>query len=678
MKRFKKTAKKVLGATRSGILIIFCTSLPAHGGDILRTGFEAPAYVVGAFGNGNGLQTQTPDWSLFANGGGVNLPQLVRVQSGTVKSGSQALSVHASAANSIQSGFSTTKENSGKIITIEADIRLGSSTSQTLWQLLAGDGGSIVGGINIAPYDGRFELITAGFPIINTPLVRNTWYRLRFVFNINSQTYSVSLDNTMIATSLAFLNTVPKVRIFQFATWAGGNDIGYFDNFSFVRDSGVPDVDADLETIRGKWRMPGMSAIVVKSGRIMALGAAGIRRQGSVSRLLASDPVNIASCTKWMTATIAGRLVDRGVIGWSTRVRDLFSNYQTFDPSFHNATLDQFLAHRTGVQQSVTFENNHAAQLEAQSGSASQIRQWVSEIVMKDPPEVSPGTFLYANQGYAVAARMMEIASGKDWETLMREEVFNPIRMKSASIGEVFDNILPPKAPVGHKLPSGAVLSIPYSALSEDEHRFLQPAYGPGGYVACSLQDWAKFLHIHMTSDISDYLSPATALRLQQPFINSSMESESYGRGIYVLDRSWATPGKALTHSGDIFGQDTVVWMAPARDLIVAVFTNCRSDDNSTALALDEAAGLLVGRYAAAAADGPWLESPSSATLRKDGGGYRFEYATLPGIPYVVETSVDLRNWTPVNGAAGQIATGLMSSYSELGVAGQKFFRAGN
>src|SRR2546425_7437094 len=122
------------------------------------------------------------------------------------------------------------------------------------------------------------------------------------------------------------------------------------------------DVSNDLETIRTNRHMPGLSALAVKQGRIMAQGAAGYRRQGQSARVLVADPINIASCTKWMTATIAGRLVDRGIIGWDTRVRDLFTNYQTFDASFHDATLDQLLAHRAGVQQGITFESTHWSQ----------------------------------------------------------------------------------------------------------------------------------------------------------------------------------------------------------------------------------------------------------------------------------------------------------------------------
>jgi len=92
---------------------------------------------------------------------------------------------------------------------------------------------------------------------------------------------------------------------------------------------GQVDVSASLETIRTNRHMPGIAAMAVRQGHIVAQGAAGYRRQGTNTPFLVTDPVNIGSCTKWMTATIAGRLVDRGLIDWNTRICDLFTNYPT-------------------------------------------------------------------------------------------------------------------------------------------------------------------------------------------------------------------------------------------------------------------------------------------------------------------------------------------------------------
>ncbi len=433
------------------------------------------------------------------------------------------------------------------------------------------------------------------------------------------------------------------------------------------------DISSDLETIRANHKMPGMSAMAIKQGRIVASGAAGLRRQGQTTPLLVTDRINIASCTKWMTATIAGRLVDRGVINWTTRVRDLFPNYAGFHATFHDATLDQFLAHRTGVQQSSTFDAAHWSQLLARNGTYTEIRRWVSNTVLTDAPEVSVGTYLYANQGYAVAATMMELASGKSWETLMSEEIFEPARMTSASLGLVYGAELPPNNIVGHDLAAGAgAVPIPRAPMTVATQYRYQAAYGPGGHVACTLQDWAKFLHLHMTSDLSDYLAPATGVWLQQPFTGTT----GYSRGISSDIRSWASPGRALSHTGDIFGHDTVVWAAPAHDFIAVIFTNCRSANNATSDALDAAATLLINRYAAPAAAGPLIELPSAQPLRQVSNQYAFDYLTLPGLNYIVKTSTDLINWTPANGVNGQTATSLKSTFLDSAPGTRKFYRA--
>jgi CubicO group peptidase (beta-lactamase class C family) len=365
--------------------------------------------------------------------------------------------------------------------------------------------------------------------------------------------------------------------------------------------TGQDDVSADLESIRVNHNVPGLSAMAINNGRIMAQGAAGYRLQGNSTRLLVSDRINIGSCTKWMTATLAGRLVDRGIISWDTRVRDLFHDYQTFKSAFYDATLDQLLAHRAGVEQRTTFESRHWSQLMAQKGTIPQIRRWVSETVLKDSPEVTPGNFLYSNQGYTVAATMMELAAKKDWETLIREEVFSPIGLDSATLGIVYDDAVPPKYPVGHDLLSGQTTPVPWQAMDPATLYRYQASNGAGGFVICTLQDWAKFLNVHAASSTGNYLSSATTIRLQTPFTGAG--TEGYGRGVAAYNDNWATPGQSLTHEGDIFGEETVFWMSPGRDFVVVVFTNCLSDDKDgrTDNALDAAGWLLISRYSAAA-----------------------------------------------------------------------------
>jgi CubicO group peptidase (beta-lactamase class C family) len=362
---------------------------------------------------------------------------------------------------------------------------------------------------------------------------------------------------------------------------------------SYRVSADIADISADLNLIRVYYNMPGLSALALKKGEIVAQGASGYRRQGDSTPLLVTDPINLGSCSKWMTATVAGRLIDKKLLSWTTQVHECFPNFKDFNSAFQNATLEEFLAHRSGVQQSTTFYSRYYEKLLAQKGTFRQIRCWVAETILKDEPEVQPGEFLYANQGYAVAAAMMEHITGQDWESLIQEYVFTPLEMTSASIGIIYNDKLPPTRPVGHDLPQDQKVPIPRPVPSTTLLHNDQGATGPAGYIACTLQDWVKFLHAHVTAESTGYLSAETAAKLKRPFIGI----EGYGLGVAAYNRTWATPGQALVHSGDIFGQDTVFWMTPGRDVITAAYTNCRSDDTSTGLALDNAAGMLLGRY---------------------------------------------------------------------------------
>ena len=435
------------------------------------------------------------------------------------------------------------------------------------------------------------------------------------------------------------------------------------------------DVSPALETIRTNRHMPGMAAMAIKQGHIVAQGAAGYRRQGTNTPFLVTDPVDIGSCTKWMTATIAGRLVDRGVIDWNTRVSDLFTNYPTFNPAFTNVTLDQILCHRGGVQDETTFDATHWSTLMTQTGTVSHLRRWVSDAVLRDAPQVPPGQYLYANQGYTVAATMMEIASGTDWETLIQQEIFTPLRMKTAILGEVFDNVLPPKAPVGHDLNTNTFALTPRLKLPLNFEYHYKASIGAAGYVGLPLNDWAKFINLHTRNYVGDYLTNAAILgRLKLPYdIHQSIGSNDMGRGVVVL--YWPFAGEnGLYHGGDCFGQDSEFYLWPTNQFSILVAVNC-SINKHTSAAINDAVNLLAG-YFYAKPSGPLLEDPAASSLVA-GGKVVFDYPTLPGLSYMVEASSNLlsSSWTPANGTNGQTATNLKSFYTETNPAPVKFYR---
>ena len=61
---------------------------------------------------------------------------------------------------------------------------------------------------------------------------------------------------------------------------------------------------------------------------------------------------------------------------------------------------------------------------------------------LADPPAATAGEYLYSNLAFVIAGAMAEKVTGKTWEALMQERLFEPLGMSSAGFG-------PPGAPGG-------------------------------------------------------------------------------------------------------------------------------------------------------------------------------------------------------------------------------------
>src|SRR5215210_395320 len=82
--------------------------------------------------------------------------------------------------------------------------------------------------------------------------------------------------------------------------------------------SGVESLDALLEPIREKHKLPGIVAAILESDNVIAIGAAGVRKLGSPEPITVDDKMHMGSCTKAMTATVLARLVERKQLAWDS------------------------------------------------------------------------------------------------------------------------------------------------------------------------------------------------------------------------------------------------------------------------------------------------------------------------------------------------------------------------
>jgi CubicO group peptidase (beta-lactamase class C family) len=321
------------------------------------------------------------------------------------------------------------------------------------------------------------------------------------------------------------------------------------------------EVDEQVNRVLGQARtdgrrLPGMIGAVVRGEELSSIGAVGIRKIGSPELLRIDDLMHLGSCTKAMTATMIGTLVDEGKLRWDSTVREVFPEQaEAFHPDYRSVTLHQILAHRSGLPHDVAWWQM------GQGRSIVEQRRALLFGALRVPPEVKPGsTYSYSNTGFVLAGMMAEAVTKTPWEDLMRRRVFGPLGMTSAGYG-------PPgtRGKVDHAWGHRAS-----GNLVEAVHDDNAPSLGPAGTVHCSMRDWARFASLHLRGSLEGVrlVKPETLKVLHTPG-----PGEEYVGGWLVVDRSWAG-GRALTHSGSNNFWYCTIWVVPGRDFAVLVATN--------------------------------------------------------------------------------------------------------
>lgn len=282
-----------------------------------------------------------------------------------------------------------------------------------------------------------------------------------------------------------------------------------------LETNGARSVDAIIETIRRENNVPALACAVVRSNRLVGIGAVGVRRWGFTNTPIAlNDRWHQGSLTKSMTATLAAILVDEGRIRWDSTLGEVFPDLSAaMNPAWRAVTLDQLAANRGGAPADLQ-SNGIWGMLWNFSGAPTAARRLLLERLTVLPPSSEPGTrYEYSNAGFAVAGHMLETVMGQPWEELLTERVFLPLGMTSGSFGAPATPGLMDQ-PWGHQMSDGNPKPVP-PGLGADN----PVAIGPAGTVNCSVLDLARFAAFHLLGERRDspILAKASVQRLHTP-----------------------------------------------------------------------------------------------------------------------------------------------------------------
>jgi len=330
-------------------------------------------------------------------------------------------------------------------------------------------------------------------------------------------------------------------------------------------------LDADLEELCKKYAVPGMAAAVWKDGAIFAQGAGGVRKFGAAERVTVYDKFNIGSCTKSITGTLAGVLVEKGVVRWDTTLGEAFPLWrESMLPEWRGVTLTMLLSHQAGLPtQTSDVSPEVGLRIDYTHLPRDQRASLTRQVLRKQKPLTPPGTaHHYSNLSYIIAGHMLEVLAQRKWENLVRENVYEPLGLKSGGFGAA---AYPGRVdqPWGHhKAADGKITPVSGGKGGDNP-----PLYGPAGTAHMSTLDLLKYLVAHAQGQRGDeriLLKAETWRELHMSHFLPIGYALGWGLG------PWPALGAdSFGHDGTNTMNYTLARVAPSRDAAVVINANC-------------------------------------------------------------------------------------------------------
>jgi CubicO group peptidase (beta-lactamase class C family) len=312
-------------------------------------------------------------------------------------------------------------------------------------------------------------------------------------------------------------------------------------------------IDAVRDQVE-KWAVPGISLATLVDGEVET-AVLGVGNAATGAPVRTDTLFQIGSISKIFTTTLLMTLVDEGAVGLDAPIVTWIPDLPLADPDARaRVTLRHLVTHHGGFYGD-RFDD-HGTGDEALARAVAAFGDL--------PQQTAVGElWTYCNAGFDLTARVIEVVSGRTFESLMRERVLAPLGMDTATYFTA--EAIRHSVAVGHEGEAGALeISDPWPIGRRSA--------GAGGVIATA-SHLAAFAAMHLAD--GEYrgtrvLSPASAhaMRAQQapadPF-------RTWGLGWSRIEVGGEL---GIEHGGATNGFRAKLLLLPERNAAIALLTN--------------------------------------------------------------------------------------------------------
>jgi CubicO group peptidase (beta-lactamase class C family) len=337
-----------------------------------------------------------------------------------------------------------------------------------------------------------------------------------------------------------------------------------------------------------EWKVPGVAIAAIKDGNVVLSKGYGYR---DVEKQLPVTPqtlMAIGSNSKSFTVTLMGMLSDDGKLDWEKPVRAYLPDFELYDEvSARLMTPTDLVTHRSGLPR-------HDSMWYGRAFTRKDLYQRLKYL---EPNATFRQRYQYNNLMFMTAGVLLEQNTGKSWDELIDQRIFEPLGM-SRSNTSVRDLPASGDFALPYMERNGKVVAVPFRNID---------AVAPAGSINSSVDEMLRYIRMHIDQGVYNgktLVSKRFALRMQSassapaanldPDAPRSPEIVPGGYGLGVAISSYRGH-KLVEHGGGIDGFiSSMSWMPDDR-IGVMVLTNFSGVNPVTTIVMRNVYDRLLG-----------------------------------------------------------------------------------
>ena len=315
-----------------------------------------------------------------------------------------------------------------------------------------------------------------------------------------------------------------------------------------------------LEELTTAYDVPGATLAVLSPEGLLTT-ATGVTNLGTGVPVTPDTLFQMGSITKLYTTSAVCRLVERGLLDLDEPVRRHLPDLRLGDEdAARRVTLRHLLTHTSGI------DGDHF--LDTGRGDDA-LAAYVASCA--DLPQQFPvgSSHSYCNAGFSIAGRVLEVVTGRVWDTVVREEVLAPLGLdRTWSLPE---DVLRFSAACGHLGAPGSLSVTPQWGMPR--------SLGPSGLLNATASDVVAFARAFLDGgrapDGTVWLREQTVRDMLAPLVDVPDP--------HTLGPHWALGWivhhqqdgrRVLGHDGSTLGQGAVLRVVPDRGVAISLMAN--------------------------------------------------------------------------------------------------------